>query len=550
MTAIATSDIARPQASARGNAVTGTWKLVRFLARRDRIKLPAWVLGISVFVLYYGAALPQLYQTQEDMQAITQLIHGPVGAIISGPGLGLDDPTIERILVGVYGLYFMIAAALMNVLLVSRHTRVVEQTGRAELIRASAVGRHAQLTAVLIVSVVANILLSLFIAGGMAASNLDTTDALLFGASVGAVGLVWAGITAVTAQVTEYSRAASGLSAAALGVAYVVRAAGDSLEPGGSLLSWFSPLAWAQQARPYVDGRWWPLGLSVVFAVIAAAVAYALADRRDLGAGLVAARQGRPEAAPWLRTPLAYAFRIHRAGLVGWGVGLVLSAVLYGAITQPIVDAVGDLPDLMTDVLGGDPSRLLDGYMGTMALTYALVVVVPVILGIHAARTEETRGRAEPVLATATSRWAWLGSHLIVLAVGAAVLLVASGLALGIATALSVVDAAWIWDTTAAALSYLPAVLVVLGLAALLFGLLPGLIGLSWALFAFALLIGYFGSLMDLPSWVFDLSPFEHIARYPLEEITWLPIVLLTLVAAGLVVLGLYGFRRRDIDSK
>ncbi|WP_133056634.1 hypothetical protein, partial [Mycolicibacterium moriokaense] len=34
-----------------------------------------------------------------------------------------------------------------------------------------------------------------------------------------------------------------------------------------SALSWFSPIAWAQQMRPFVDLRWWPLALLVVVAI-------------------------------------------------------------------------------------------------------------------------------------------------------------------------------------------------------------------------------------------------------------------------------------------
>ena len=47
------------------------------------------------------------------------------------------------------------------------------------------------------------------------------------------------------------------------------------------------------------------------------------------------------------------------------------------------------------------------------------------------ARAEETSGRAEPVLATATSRSAWLGSHLTVALAGSALVLVAAGFGRG-----------------------------------------------------------------------------------------------------------------------
>jgi ABC-2 type transport system permease protein len=532
------------------NTLAGTGKLVRFNLRRDRIKLPAWLVGMFLFVFYYGTALPQLYRTEEDLQVVTEFTQGAMGAIIAGPGFGLDDPTIESVIAGVYGLYFLLLAALMNILLVARHTRVEEQTGRAELIRANVVGRHAPLTATLIIAGVANVLVALLVAAAMAAADLDTSDALLFGAGIGAVGLVWAGITALTVQVSAFSRAGSGLAGAALGAAYVIRAAGDTITEGGSLLSWFSPLAWSQQTRPYADGRWWPLLLSVAFAAVTAAIGYVLSTRRDVGAGLVAPRAGSPIAPAWLRSPLTFAFRLQRAGLIGWGAALVIAAAVYGGITGPIVDAFEDLPETMIDVMGGDPSRLLDGYVSTMALSFAIVLAVFVILGLQAARGEETKGRAEPVLATATSRSAWLGGHVAVVAAGVAVLLAVTGLVLGIATAISVGDAAYVWDTTAAHLVYVPALLVLLGIAVLLFGFVPGAVGVTWAVFGFATIIGFFGPIMDLPQWVHNVSPIEHVARLPLEELSWTPLVILTAVAAGLIALGLYGFGRRDLDTK
>jgi ABC-2 type transport system permease protein len=259
---------ARRQAPAGdGGTLTGTSGLLRFLLRRDRIKLPAWTLGIAVFTIYYATALPEIFPTEEDLRSAAAFTAGPIGALIGGPGYGFDDLTIPRFLVGVYGLYFLLAAALMNILLVTRHTRVEEQTGRAELVRANVVGRHAPLTATLILAVITNALLTVLMFGGLVASDLDLAvgGAAVFAASVGAAGLCFAGITAATVQVTEYSRAAAGLAGAALGAAYVIRAAGDMLEEQGSWLSWLSPLAWSQQTAPFVLDRWWPLALSVAF---------------------------------------------------------------------------------------------------------------------------------------------------------------------------------------------------------------------------------------------------------------------------------------------
>lgn len=532
-----------------GGSLTGTGTLIRFILRRDRIKLPAWILGITLMGMYYAGALQQVYKTEEDLRAVSGFAEGTMGALISGPGYGVADPTVASVIVTVYGLYFLLLAALMNILLISRHTRVEEQSGRAELVRANVVGRHAPLTAALIVAVGANAVLSLLIAGNFAITNLDTSDALLFGAGVGAVGLVFAGITAATVQVSEYSRAAAGLAGAALGVAYVIRAAGDTIREGGSALSWFSPLAWSQQTRAYVDGRWWPLALSVVFAAVTATLGYVLSARRDVGAGLVAPRSGNAQAPGWLNSPVALALRLQRATLIGWGGALAATGIVYGGISNTIVDAFEDLPDQVVDVMGGDPDRMLDGYISTMGLFDALLVTIFVVLGVQSLRGEETKGRAGPVLATATGRWGWFGSWIGVLAAGAVGLLLLAGLALGVSTAIAVGDVTYVWDLVGAHLVFAPAILVVLAVAALLFGVVPGAVGATWAVFGFSMIIGFFGPIMNLPQWVVDLSPFTHVAALPLEELAWMPLFGLTLVAAALLAIGGYGFRTRDLDA-
>jgi polyether ionophore transport system permease protein len=549
MTATAVRESTRaPADHAPGNVLAGTGTLIRFILRRERIKLPAWLLGMTVLLFYLATVVSGLAETDEGRQDLGRFMEGAVGAIF-GPGYGRDDITPERYITGVYGLFFFVLAALMSMLLVSRHTRIEEQNGRAELIRSNVVGRHAQLTAVLIVTVGANASLALMLGGTMTANDFDGGKGLLFGASVGAVGLVFAGITALTVQVTEYSRAATGIAGAALGAAWAVRAAGDMIRDYGSPLSWFSPLAWSNQTRPYVDGRWWPLLLSVGLAVAAAAVGYALSARRDVGAGLVAARPGEPVAAPWLRSPLAVAFRLQRASLLWWTVALAVFGFMFGGLGDQIADPE-DISQDRIEMFGGSVDTLLDGYLGVITLFTAVLAGIMVVLGVQAVRSEETKGRAEPVLATATSRWSWFGSYLAVLSLGLVGLLLVAGFATGTGAAVSAGDGSYLWDVTVAHLAHAPGVLVLLGIAALLFGVLPRAIGVTWVVLGPSLFLGLFGAVMDLPQWAHNLLPMEHTGQPPLDTISWSAAMILLVVAAGLAAAGLAGFRRRDLETR
>jgi ABC-2 type transport system permease protein len=46
---------------------------------------------------------------------------------------------------------------------------------------------------------------------------------------------------------------------------------------------------------------------------------------------------------------------------------------------------------------------------------------------------------------------------------------------------------------------------------------------------------------------VLDLDPYSHLPKLPAAPFTATPVVILTVLAAALHVVGLLGFRRRDL---
>ena len=101
-----------------------------------------------------------------------------------------------------------------------------------------------------------------------------------------------------------------------------------------------------------------------------------------------------------------------------------------------------------------------------------------------------------------------------------------------------------------ASLAHVPAVWVLVGAAVLVFGWAPRATLVTWALVAGYAVIGMFGELLDLPGWVRDLSPFEHVPQVPADDWAVGPLVALVALAAGLTALGLAGFRRRDVGAR
>ncbi len=543
------SEASAPLDPPRPLARTGA--LLRFMLRRDRIHFFGWTLTLTVMLVYFSGVLRAVFPTPEDLQAIVGFTASPVGALLGGPGFGYDDLTLDRFLVSQYGLYLITAAGFMSIVTVMRHTRHEEQAGRAELVRASAVGRFAPLTAALLVAVLMNLFVAVLYGVVLTAQGADASGSFLFGASVAAAGIAFAGLAATTAQLTAFSRGGTGIAGAALGVAFLVRGLGDmSSAQGGDLgwLSWLSPIGWSQQTAPFVLDRWWPLALSLAFAAAFTVVGYVLTARRDLGSGLVAARRGSPAAAAWLASPFALAFRLQHAGLVGWSLALFVSAIAYGSFAQPLVEGFVDAPPELIAIMGAEDD-LLTGYLGLMGVMMAFFATIYAIGSVQSLRSEELDGRGEGVLAAAVGRVGWMTSWLVVSALAVAWLQLLSGVGQAIGASASIGDWSLFGDVVLGHVAHVPAVWVVLAVAGLLYGWLPRWLLAVWALFGYSFIVAMFGPILDLPDLAYDVSPFEHVGEYPGAELSGVAMLVLTGIAVVVAAAGVVGFRRRDLVS-
>ena len=534
-----------------GGSLTGTWALVRFMLRRDRLRFPSWVLGLTVMLAYYANALG-LVLDQEALDSFAVLAANPVMALIGGPGYGFDDITIARFIVGMYGVFIMIGAALMSIMTVSRHTRVEEQTGRAELVRANVVGRHAMLAAALILVTLMNVLMAGLMAVAFYASPAEPGSfgsSLLFTCSIGAFGLVFAGVAAVTVQLSPFSRAASGIAGATLAVSFAVRGLGDmsAVQDGGlDWLSWLSPFGWSQQTAPLTLDRWWPLGISLAATMLLILAGFALQSRRDLTAGILPDRLGSAVAPAWLKGSLSLAFRLQRTGLAWWSFALLLTGVTFGAFVQPMAENAEGMPEEVLAVFGG-AEGMVDGYLGYMGVYFAIMISVYAILSAQTLRSEEQGMRTEPVLATAVSRSGWMLSWVTITGLGVWWLFALAGLGNGLGAAVSTGDWGLLGPVLLGQIAHTPAAWTLLGLAVALYGLAPRMIGLTWAVFVYGAVLSLFGDMLELGDAVLETSVFRHIGQHPAEDISGAAVGLLTLIAAALTTVGAARFRRRDL---
>jgi ABC-2 type transport system permease protein len=516
--------------------------LIRFVVRRERLRIPVYLLVMVALIASTAAQSEELYPTQAERNEYAATVAGNPGLIaMVGPAYGVTN--VGGDVAWQWGAFGGVVAALMSMFVVGRHTRAEEQSGRSELVRASVVGRNAPTAAALVVVVAANVILGALIALTMMGFDQPAAGSIAFGASLAGVGLLFAGVAVVAVQVSQSTSGAYGIVGAVIGASYMLRAAGDV---GNGTLSWLSPIGWGQSMRPFADERWWPLLLLLVFGAALVVAGFALLGRRDDGAGLVAPRPGPPVARPALTRPLGFALRLHRGALIGWAAGLFLGGLSIGLTGQDADSILGDSQQV-DDIFARAGGSLVDNYLAVSLLSMALIGTGFAIQAVLRMRSEEAAGRLEPLLATALARPRWAAGHIAMAVAGTILVLAACGLGAGIADAIASDDAGRLPLLLGSSLALAPAVWVLVGVAVALFGLVPRAASGAWGVLAACFLLAYLGPLLSLPDWVMDLSPFTHVPLLPAADLSIAPLAALTAIAAALTALGLVGFRRRDV---
>ncbi|MFD9549157.1 ABC transporter permease [Nocardia salmonicida] len=521
----------------------GTGQMLRLYLRRDRVVAPLWSLLIGLMPALQIVSIKDIYTTGE------QLDHFAATTAASPALVAMYGPVFSSALgsIGTWkagAMYAMIAIAA--VLTVIRHTRVEEETGRAELVGATSIGRFAGLTGALLLTYGAAAVAGIACAASLMATDLPVAGSVAFGAALAASGVVWGAVAAVAAQVSTGARLARGIALGALGAAFAVRAVGDA---GNGVLSWFSPLGWCLQIRPFADERWWVLVPLAALGAGATLLAYRLLRTRDIGAGLLAERPGPAVAGAALSGPVGLAWRLQRGSLIAWTAGFALYGLLIGGAVNSIggmLDDSGTLQDVVTSLGGSaDLEESFIAYAVTMLAAAAAAYSVSAVLRLH---EEENSGRAETVLAAAVGRVRYASSHLLFAIGGPAVALLAAGLAIGIVWGATDGDLPGkVGRSVGAVAVQLPAVWVITAVAMLLFGALPKYAALAWGVLSAMIVIFLLGSLGSFPQWILDLVPFIHPPKLPGAAFDLVPIAYLIALAGAGILVGLMTFRRRDL---
>ncbi len=522
----------------------GLSTMLRIQWRTHRRGTVLWVLVLAASMIGTAASIASLYDTPEK-------IHTYAAAVTSGDSLVAINGRVEGIdsLGGViqdeFGFLASFLMPLLGIALVARATRREEESGRLEALLAGRVSRPVPILAALVVASSAIAVIVALFAAGLLASGVPGARSLLYALSLGLLAFVFAGLAALLAQLTLHARGVYTIGLIVLALSYVLRGVGDVTR---TWVTWLSPLGWAEKAAAFGAMRWWTLLVPLVVGALLGALAVRLGARRDLGSALVRGGAGEPRASARLRSPLGLALTIHRPSILGWLAGGLIVAAMMGSLAQQFVDAVTGNPS-MGEAIGMRAGSPVDGFVAVVQLYIAVIVMGYAVQAVGVLRGEEAEGRLEPRLAGRLSRLGWLLAHGVVVVAGLLLIVLASSLLLALTTAWSVGDASRTGTITVAGLAYLPAELLLTGLAVAIFGARPRLLPVAWVAFGFVAFVAFLGPGLNLAGWVLDLAPTTHVGNPPLGSVEALPLVLLGALAVGLAVAAALAFRRRGIPQ-
>ncbi|MGP4054361.1 ABC transporter permease [Mycobacterium sp. 4D054] len=516
---------------------TGTARLVGLALRRDRIRLSVWIVALTAMMAYSPGTIELAYPEEIQRQARVDLLKTPAGMMLGGPMFGVKETELGAMVANELMLTLIIATSILAVLTVIRHTRAEEESGTAELVLSSAVGRYARTTAALAVVAAVNVVLAATMTAATAANGFDVVNSAAMCLGVTAVATLFGAVAAVTAQMWRSARAATGAAMAVLAAAALIRGVGDVIDPAGSPLSWVSPIAWAQQMRAFVELRWWPLIPLLLLALILIAAAAGLEARRQYDEGTIASRSERPGARP-VRGLLALHLRLQRGQTIGWSVGLFAAGLAFGSMTDSLLDAARD-NELIAAIVS---DQGVDGVYTTMSQFLAAAAAAYVVSAVLRVYGDEQSGLGEAVLAGAVSRERWLLSAVASAVLGATVLMFFAGMGNGLGAGLTLGEPVTVLRLTVAGLAFVPALAVLAGVAALSVALRQA--WTAWLAVTFVVAALYLGALLRLPDWLLDLSPVGH-TTYP-NEVPTLAWIVMCCVGAALAVIAAGLYRNRD----
>jgi ABC-2 type transport system permease protein len=443
-----------------------------------------------------------------------------------------------------------IAAAVFGLLAAVRALRTEEDTGRMELVLAGEVGRGTTYLAAMSAIAAGTAILWLAELAGFLAGGLPLRGSAYLALATVSVVPVCVGIGALASQLAPTRRIALELGGAVVGLAFLLRVIADTVA-GAGWLRWATPLGWAEELRPFSAPQPLVLALPIAASALLLIIASRIAATRDIGTGVIPARDTAAPNPRLLSSPTAQALRGERAGLSVWLLSVGAFAFILGMISTS-VSSVGVSKGAQEEIakLGAGSILTPTGYLAFVFIFFVLAVSLFVCAQIAGARREEAEERLETLLAQPIGRVGWLAGRLLLAASAAVAISLAAG-ALTWAGAASQGLHISLPRMLEAGANCLPTALLFLGIAALAYALVPrASSALAYGLVAAAFLWELVGSLLGVPRWLVELTPFEHVGLVPAQAFRAGAAAVMVGIGLLAALVALAAFCRRDLIGR
>lgn len=520
--------------------------IARRAFRDARVRTISFAYLFALYAYIQPVGYRHAYPTLAAREAFAHSFAGNA-AIRLFYGYPYDPVTVGGYSAWRVGGTLAIVAPVFGLLAAVRALRTEEDAGRAELVLAGAVGRRTAYLSAMAAIAAATLILWLAELAGFVAGGLPAGGSAYLSLATASLVPVFAGVGALASQLAPTRRLALELGSATIGLFLLLRVIADT-SSGAGWLRWATPLGWAEELRPFTGARPLVLALPLAASALTLIAAARIAAGRDVGTGLIGARDSAAPRLRLLSSPIAQALRGERGGLIVWLSCTGAFALILGIVSASISSAgISKSVEREFAKLGSGSIVTPTGYLSFVFIFFILAVSLFACAQVGAARQEEAEERLETLLAKPVGRRAWLGGRLLLAAAAAvAISLVAGALTWAGAASQGVhVSLARMLEAGA---NSLPVALLFLGVAALAYAVVPRAgSGIAYALVTVAFLWDLVGSLLGVPKWLVEATPFDHVGFVPAQAFRAGAAAVMLAIGLLAALAALELFRRRDL---
>lgn len=226
----------------------GTKKLIQFYLRHDWITRLIWLFTPAFLVMITVYSFDSMFASQQELNVfVDDSILNPTVSAIHGFILSKD---IAGLVAWDIKTVLLIVIAIFNILAVSKIIRGEEESGRADLLNSSMVGRQSSFAASMALCFITNAIMGLLMFLSTQLCGLPHRGSLIISSLMTVGGCLFAYVGALTSQLASEKRTASGFGIGMMGLFYMLSFM-NNLSADNNLSSYFTPFRWFFIVRPY-----------------------------------------------------------------------------------------------------------------------------------------------------------------------------------------------------------------------------------------------------------------------------------------------------------